>query len=228
MTTKTKAPWWEQYKVDLPEGESGDVRIERMTVEADDRALQLHNLQASMHPGGRTMSPGVYTRLVEGRKMWMSDTRQEIMDHTAPIHRAERFARSGTLASALINGLGIGVVLGAVMRSGGVSRVRVIERHPDVIRLVAPTYDLLAEELGVELEIVEADALEYTAPRGERFDIVWHDIWLDINGDNAETMGKLHRKYGRRADWQGSWARAEVQYANRQWREQERTWGRWR
>ena len=61
-------------------------------------------------------------------------------------------------------------------------------------------------------EFHQADALEYKPPRGEQYDVVWHDIWPNICTDNLPEMHKLHRKYGRRCNWQGSWCRAEHEY----------------
>ena len=43
------------------------------------------------------------------------------------------------------------------------------------------------------------------------FDAVWHDIWDEISDENLPEMHKLHRKYGQRANWHGSWARAECE-----------------
>jgi hypothetical protein len=34
--------------------------------------------------------------------------------------------------------------------------------------------------------------------------------------DNLEDMHKLHRRFGRRADWQGSWGRSFLEHVRRQ------------
>ena len=57
------------------------------------------------------------------------------------------------------------------------------------------------------VNIICADAFEWRPPKGVRYNAVWHDIWDDICTDNLPEMTRLHRKYGRRADWQGSWCR---------------------
>lgn len=96
-----------------------------------------------------------------------------------------------------------------------VDKVTVIEISPDVITLVG---SYLKEHFGARLEIIEADAFTWQPPRGVRYGAVWHDIWDNICSDNLPEMHKLHRKYGRRTDWQGSWCR---------WRcEDQRTRGR--
>ena len=57
--------------------------------------------------------------------------------------------------------------------------------------------------------IINADAFEWKPPKDQRYDVVWHDIWDNICGDNLPEMTKLHRKYGKKTDWQGSWCKYE-------------------
>jgi len=81
--------------------------------------------------------------------------------------------------------------------------VTVVEKSKDVISLVAKHY--LGDH---RVTIVNADAYLYKPPKGVKYDAVWHDIWDNICGDNLPEMTRLHRKYGKRADWQGSWCRS--------------------
>ena len=82
--------------------------------------------------------------------------------------------------------------------------------HPDVLRLVAPTF-----AANPRVTIVEGDAFTHPLKRGERFGAVWHDIWDFICADNLEQMRQLRRRYCRRADWQGCWAFYETMRAAR-------------
>lgn len=185
-------------KVDVPEGNSGDWTVERFTVNDDDIAI--HNIRCSFSPGmgNRTMVAGTYTRLLRGKKIIMSDTRAEIMDHSYFIYNAK--------GHVLINGLGIGWVVEALLLKKEVKTITVIEKSKDVIKLVKQHYyDKCPKDK--YLIIVHADAFEYKPQKGQRFGAVWHDIWDNICEDNLEDMKKLHRKYGRRTDWQGSWCR---------------------
>jgi spermidine synthase len=109
----------------------------------------------------------------------------------------------------LINGLGLGVCLKAVLEKKEVIKVTVIEKSEDVIKLVAPSFQ------DDRVEIINADAFEYKPPKGVVYDVVWHDIWQDICTDNLEQMKKLHRKYGRKCKWQGSWSRKLCEYYER-------------
>lgn len=148
--------------------------------------------------GGRSCRPGTYTRLMRGSTLVMSDTPDEKRDHYDFVRRAR--------GHVLIHGLGLGMVLGAVLGKLEVSSVTVIELSQDVINLVGASYD------DPRVTIVCADALTWEPPKGARFGAVWHDIWDDICSDNREDMKLLHRRYGRRSTWQGSWGRELMEY----------------
>lgn len=143
---------------------------------------------------GRGYIPeGEYTSLTcKGRGIVMSDTPDEMRDHYHAFWKAK--------GHVLINGLGLGMVLGAILRKPEVEHVTVIEIDPDVIDLVGPHYAC------GRLTIINVDAFEYVPPKGARFGAAWHDIWDDYCADNLPEMTRLKRRYGRRADWQGCWS----------------------
>ena len=172
-------------KVTVPEGSNGPWVIERFTVDHVDFSSLRRGREA---PVGQT-----FTRLKCGRTLVMSDTPAEMRDHMKPAWKAK--------GSCLINGLGIGMVLQAVLAKPEVTDVTVVEISQELIDLVAPHY------ADPRLTVVCADAFEFVPPKGKRYQMVWHDIWDDICTDNLPEMAKLHRKYGRRTDWQGSWSK---------------------
>jgi len=183
--------------VDVPEGIRGNWRVERFTV--SDTDIEIENLRCMFKAGmgGRIMRPGTYTRLMCGREIVMSDTSAEKRDHVEAVRRAK--------GAVLLNGLGLGMVLNACLLKPEVQRAIVVEKSSDVLALVAPHYDAKFEN---KVQFVLADALEYTPPRGLRFGMVWHDIWAFICSDNLESMKRLHRRYSKRTEWQGSWCRS--------------------
>ena len=191
----------ESYKVSVPEGESGLWKVEQFTVSKEDASFER---MRSLFRGGRYVPEGTYTRLTRGGRVIMSDTPDEIRDHSYIIRNAK--------GHVLINGLGIGMVLQACLEKPRVTKVTVIEKSPDVIDLVAPHY---RERYGDKVEIIQADAFEWKPPKDVRYGAVWHDIWDNICGDNLPEMHKLHRKYGRRTDWQGSWGRELCERQNK-------------
>ncbi|MDA7316288.1 hypothetical protein PJ201_17580 [Escherichia coli] len=106
----------------------------------------------------------------------------------------------------LINGLGLGMVLHAILQKDDVTHVTVIEKEQDVINLVAASF---ATDLRVE--IINADAMEYCPPAGVTYNACWHDIWTDFATANLAQMDKLESKYRDICDWQGSWGREECE-----------------
>lgn len=174
-------------KVQIPEGELGKWKVEHFVADRTDWRSLL---------SGRAVPVGEkFTALKHGQVLVMSDTPAEMRDHYAPYFRAK--------GSCLINGLGIGMVLHNILKKPEVLDVTVIEKSEEVIGLVGPHYK------DPRLTIIHADAFSFRPPKGKRYQMVWHDIWNYICADNLEEMAKLHRKYGRRADWQGSWCREQ-------------------
>ncbi len=127
----------------------------------------------------------------------MQYTQSEIRDHLSFIRVAKRYG-----GHILINGLGLGVALTEILKSENIKNITVIEKSKDVINLVAPSF-----QYDKRVNIINADAFTRKPPKGIRYTAVWHDIWDNIGGDNLPEMTKLHRKYGKRTDWQGSWAK---------------------
>lgn len=212
---KDKRPWYERYKVDWPAGEHGDARIEKYSISKDEAAMFVVQSTSSGYPS--RLRAGDYTRLILRGKLQMADTFDELLDHFDFIDRAA--------GNILVNGLGLGVAVRAILMKPKDARVRMVtavEIDPDVIALVGGH---LIRRFGQDrLRLVQADALEYTPPRGERFDCVWHDIWPDATMDNWDEMKRLHRKYGQRCDFQDSWKRGWVKRQLRQDREYERVY----
>jgi spermidine synthase len=196
----SKQPWREKYKVDVPEGEIGGWAVERFTITEEE--ARHHNAMASFRSSlrGSYVFPGDFTRLVRGRHtVVMSDTMQEIGGHLDPIREAK--------GCCLVNGLGLGVVANGMLMKPEVEHVTVIEKSPAVIKLVAQHY---IDRYGDRIEIIEDDAFTFKPPKGVRYNVIWHDVWDAICATNLKGMEKLHRKYGRRCDWQDSWAKARA------------------
>lgn len=184
-------------KVTVPEGVCGDYAVSRFTIARETPGT----LYYALH--GRPIGPGTYTRLTRGgngrKNVVMSDTPAEIRDHRDILYQF-RYATSDT--RILIHGLGLGMILGAALRNPNIVEVDVVEIAPEVIKLVGPTYTS-----DPRLTIHEGDAFTYQWPKGRRWNIVWHDIWNNLCIDNLEEMARLHRRFGRRCDWQGSWGK---------------------
>ena len=182
-------------KVELPAGERETAKIDHFTLTEEEAA----RFNLSLMFGGqghRAVSPGSYTRLHADGQLQMTDTPAERRDHLAPVRAA-----TGT---CLVTGLGLGMIAQAMARKSEVSHVLVIERNQDVIDLVAP-------HLSPKVEVICADALEWKPPKGERWDVIWHDIWPTVCLDDAPSRNLLSRRYARRwRVYHGAWAKDEI------------------
>lgn len=205
------------YKVDVPEGRSGDWSIERFTVTRDDALRSMFGAYGF----GRGVPSGNYTKLVRGRgakaTTVMSDTPDEIRDHLSLIRRAQ--------GDVLIAGLGLGMCARACLHRDGVSSVTIIERSRDVITLVGPWLTRVARRCGKRLTIIEADIFTWQPATSGPYDVAWFDIWDEINGDNLPEMHALHRKFARKAKWKGSWGRDWIERERRTAKREARIWG---
>ncbi len=193
--------WGIDVPVTIPTGESGEWRIIRFRV--DHVGAQLHNLRELLHRSSRVIQPGMYTRL-ERKGQWdpvMSDTPAERRDHHAVVMMAT--------GHVLVTGLGIGFVIAAIARKPGVDSITVVEKSAEVSALVAPHYLRL---FGERLTIVEDDAFTWRPRKGQKFNVIWHDIWNTLSSDNLREMQTLKRRYRRYlapGGWQGCWCEAE-------------------
>lgn len=179
-----------------PERAVGDWRIVHRTIEDD----SLDRLRAALHGHGRYTPAGSYVGLFRGGTIVMSDVPDEMTDHLPACWAAERAG-----GRVLINGLGLGMVLHAVLAVPAVEHVDVVEASADVIALTGPVFaDAVAAG---RVTIHHADAFEQMRawPAGSWWSVAWHDIWDVISEDNLPEMAQLNRSYGRRVGWQGAW-----------------------
>lgn len=173
----------------------GGVKIESFAVSEEE--ANYFNIRAK---GNASIYPGSYKRLIIDNDVVMSNTPMEVRTNMRAFHSA-----SGRI---LINGLGLGMLVEKMLTKPDVEHITIVEMNPEVIALVGPVF-----ENNDRVTIIEEDAFSYQPPKGEKFHFVWHDIWTFICSYNLTEMKRLHRKYGRRANAQLSWARAECERA---------------
>ncbi len=182
------------WKAIIPDGEIGSARVETFEVSPIDSAAALFSRM--------TVPAGTYKKLLINGRIIMSDTPDELRSHYDFIHAAT--------GNILINGLGLGCVLNVVRHKDNVQSITVVERNPDVIELVGPVF---ADD--PKITIIQDDAFTFKPTVGEKYDVVFHDIWFDICTDNLPMMHTLHRRYGRFAKEQISWSRDRLEYEKR-------------
>lgn len=175
-----------KINLNLKEAQCGDWKIENFTV--SDNQAKYHNLYEAAHRG-RFIKSGTYWRLLHKGEVVMSNTPAEIRDHIEFISRAK--------GNVLIAGLGIGMVLKALLEKYDVNHITIVEKSEDVIKLVSPFYK------DERVTIVHEDIFNYK-PR-EIFDYGWFDIWTYICSDNYDDMKRLNRKFARSVKEKGHW-----------------------
>ncbi len=181
-------------------GRCGDWSITQRTISPSE--AERFNFCCDAEHGERNaqslrVAPGCYWVLKQRDTVWMSNTPMET-------RTARGFVRAAR-GRVLVTGLGLGMVVDALLRKPEVTHVTVLELSPEVIALVGPLY---REEPRVR--IIQADAFSWIPEAGERFDWAWHDIWPAIDPDNAPQMRALEERYRSVADHQRCWASAWV------------------
>jgi hypothetical protein len=111
----------------------------------------------------------------------------------------------------LIAGLGLGMILHPILSNPEVNSLTVIEKYPDVIDLISPTLPR-----DPRLRVITDDIFTWSPPSNARYDLIWFDIWPDIEAHRLREMRQLHnrfRPYLNRANancWMESWHRRET------------------
>jgi len=102
-----------------------------------------------------------------------------------------------------------------------VEHVTVIEKSPDVIKLVGPVF---ADSK--RATIVEGDIFEWKPVKGITFDWAWFDVWDNICSDNLDEMSKLNRKFARIVPTRWHWGMELCKLARSRDRKMVRAFGR--
>lgn len=101
---------------------------------------------------------------------WMSDLPIEVQQH--------RSSAQSAYGHVLIGGLGLGLMVAILTKEhDDVETITVVEHNPDVIKLVGPATEEMCDEYGMELNIVQADLMDYMRSARAEFDWAFFDVW---------------------------------------------------
>ena len=128
------------------------------------------------------LKPGTYMRLMHNREIIMSNTPMEIRTTKEIIDKAN--------GKVLLAGLGIGLIILPIQEKNNVKSVIIIEKHKEVIDLVADQLPL-----NKKIRIIHADIFEWLPEEREKFDTIYFDIWSGICSDNYEETKALHKRF---------------------------------
>ena len=190
----------------IPEGKQGIAEIVHQDINQDQS--RLYGLMSAVK-GQRGPMPGRYVNLHVHGSLMMSDTYEEQRTNYDLVRRAE--------GDVLIAGLGIGMVLRAVLAKPEVKTVLVVEKYKDVIDLVLPHFrkgipKSHAKKLSVACEDIftmDLNKAVYWQATGslKKWDVIYFDIWAAANIPLDEST-KLKRRFARRKQgvaWMKSW-----------------------
>lgn len=154
--------------------------------------------------------PGEYVRLIDKKvslfgEVVMSDTPMEKATNLGFYFRAN--------GHVLIGGLGLGMIVLAIQEKPEVQKITVVEKHQEIIDLVADQLPLNAKT-----EIIHADIFDWKAPKKILYDTIYMDIWNNVTKSDWGEHKSLTMKFARRLNrdnpksWSGSWRREEFRY----------------
>lgn len=195
----------------VPEGSCGVAEVQHYEVDKFAASMSIFS--------GESVSPGRYAKLKVCRSLVMSDTSMEKRSNCEFVYQAR--------GNILVAGLGLGLILFAIVDKPEVLHVTVVEKFDDVIKLVGPS---VQAKFGSKLDIIHADIFEWKPAKGRIWDVIYFDIWTDICTDNLKEMTTLHRKFAKRLNrsvsngWMDSWKRDELQRRKRREDREERMW----
>src|SRR5260370_12203881 len=141
--------------VTVPDGQVGDWKVETFTI--SEAEARFANIRAVFKGPLEAAMPGTFKRLVHGSDIVMTNTPMEARTNR-PIIRA-------AAGLVLLNGLGLGMVLGEILKKKQVTDVWVVEKHKEVIDLVGPSFHQKSAK------IIHEAAFEFKT--SARFNAVW-------------------------------------------------------
>jgi len=146
--------------------ELGRARIGRWTVSEDD-ARAAAGLQRIWSPDaeGHPLPAGEHTVLLVDGELAMTDAPFCLRNYVHFVEAAE--------GDVLLTGLGLGCLVRGLLRKPGVRSITVLELHAEVLELVGPHHR------DARVELIHADALEWSPPSGRRWDVAMLDITDD-------------------------------------------------
>lgn len=172
---------WFIYKRDNKESQTVDYRGQERILPAGEVTYLMRTTEATVH----LKHPG---------EVVMEDTIFELKSHLGFILNAS--------GNVLITGLGLGCVIRGLLANPKVKHITCIEKSGDVLKLVQ--LYMPADRL----EIIHADALEWTKENKFEFDYAWHDLWTDrCKGEPHLDVWhtKLIRNCVKKVKNQGAW-----------------------
>lgn len=172
----------------------GDWCIKKFTV--TERDAELFNMR--MRFQGRDdecVSAGEFIRLEQ------RSTGNVVMSNTPMECKTNEVAYENARGSVLVAGLGMGMILEAMLSKPEVTKIRVIEIDKDIIDYVGSFF-----KDDPRIEIIHDDILIYFPAQKEYYNYVWIDIWDDIDIKNEPQFAELSERFKDHCDEMSVWS----------------------
>jgi hypothetical protein len=188
----------------VPQCAKGRASVQHVTVNAEGgrTACYVYGEFKNPSPPGTYVSLRVTNDAGEPQVM-MSDFYYERATCMDVVRRAN--------GDVLIAGLGLGMILHPMLEKKVVRSVTVIEKYQDVVDLILPTLPR-----NRNLSIITDDIFRWSPESDRRYDVIWFDIWPDIEARRLSEMRQLHRRFraylnaSNPKHWIESWHRRET------------------
>ena len=185
--------------LDIPEGTSGDFSVKHVIKPAGAK-LYTAGARTMMLAGHKRREvvfdhPVRWHSLLEKDGVWMTDLPVEQAQHDEELRRMR--------GNVLVGGLGLGYAVTVLARNPEVSTITVVEKSPDVVKLVAEAmFKNLTALRRKKVSVVTDDLFaflrkrrkEYGVRAGVSYDTAFYDIWAsDGEGTFFETVLPLRK-----------------------------------
>lgn len=166
-----------------PNKKFGNWRIEEFTVTENEAEFFNIRMRFQGKPD-ECIHAGQYLRLEQ------ISTGNVVMSNTPMECNTNQVAYDFARGSVLVAGLGMGMILEAMLSKPEVTHIRVIEIDKDIIDYVGGFF-----KDDPRVEIIQDDILNYFPAKDEFYNYVWIDIWDDINIKNEPQIAELNERF---------------------------------
>jgi spermine/spermidine synthase len=175
-------------EVDIPDAVVGNFSISHKDIEAG-KIIEVVTMRNMLFMGYKPLKitlpyPYKVTELKQDGGTWMSDVPNEMFSISMGIDEAK--------GHVLVGGLGIGYCIQKMANKPNVSWVTVVEKSPEVIKLVAP---YLRKD---NVDVIQGDLYTFLKKTKHKYDYCYYDIWASTGERELDTHVYPLRKLSRR------------------------------
>lgn len=194
-----------KQRLHIPEGKIGKFSVEHKPIAAGE-TFDIISMRSSILEGKPPLKavfskPSNLHFLKEDGQIWMSDVPAEIYDASKMVNNP-----SGRV---LVGGLGLGYISTLLNEKKKITKLIVVEKSKEVIRLVWP-------HLGLDLnrcQIIQDDVFDFAKDCGP-FDWIFMDIWRSTGEteflDTVLPLRQLYRKHVKNGTRIKCWRESEM------------------